>query len=591
YQVNKARLLERIGELIREKKLEGISEVRDESDKDGLRVVIELKRGELGEIVLNNLYQHTQLQTVFGINIVALVDGQPRTLNLVQLLKYFLRHRQEVVTRRTLFKLKKAQERAHVLEGLAIALANMDPVIALIKAAPSPAAAKKQLLATTWQPGAIVNLLARTGTEYTRPDDLEAGCGLLEDGYHLSIAQAQAILDLRLHRLTGLEHDKIIQEFEDILDKIQGLLNIVSSPDHLMQVIRNELLELRSQYTDPRRTGIESTQQDLAIEDLITPEDMVVTLSHAGYAKSQPVTQYQAQKRGGKGKVATTTKDEDFIDKLFIANTHDTILCFSSVGKVYWLKVHELPQAGRNARGRPIVNLLPLEANERINAVLPIHEYQEGIFVFMATSNGTVKKTPLLDFSRPLARGIIALNLRDNDKLIGVALTDGNQEIMLFASNGKVVRFPESQVRTVSRTASGVRGMKLAEDAQVIALLIATGPGSILMATANGYGKRTAIDQFTPHNRGGQGMIGIRTNERNGAQVGAILVQEDDEIMLISDGGTLVRTKVASVRLMGRATQGVRLINLTEQEKLAGLARIEADTIDTQVDASDLEAS
>ncbi|KOR29882.1 DNA gyrase subunit A [Achromatium sp. WMS1] len=592
YQVNKAKLLERIGELIKERKFDEISEVRDESDKDGLRVVIELKRGEMGEVVLNNLYQHTQLQTVFGINILALVDGQPRTLNLAQVLHYFLRHRREVVTRRTLFELRKARERAHVLEGLAVALANLDPIIALIKAAATPAIAKTELLTTIWQPGIIANLLARTGVEHAKPDTLPAECGLHADGYHLSEAQVQAILDLRLHRLTGLEQNKILQEFEELLTKIRGLLDILASPDNLMQVIRNELLDLRTQYGDPRRTIIEKTQHDLAMEDLITSEDMVVTLSHAGYVKAQPISQYQAQRRGGKGKVATAIKNEDFIDKLLIANTHDTILCFSSHGKVYWLKVYDLPQAGRNARGRPMVNLLPIDTDERINAVLPVHEYQEDLFVFMATRAGTVKKTPLKDFSRPLSRGIIALNLRENDQLVGVALTNGQCEVMLFASNGKVVRFEESQVRATRRTTTGVRGMRLATGTEVITLMI-VGPGSILMATANGYGKRTAIDQFAARRRGGQGVIGIRTSKRNGAQVGAVLVQEDDEIMLISSGGALVRTKVTDVRLMGRATHGVKLINLTDQEQLAGLARIVSENTDTddgdQVDDTNQE--
>jgi DNA gyrase subunit A len=559
YQVNKARMLERIAELIKEKRLEGIAEMRDESDKDGLRIVIELKRGEMGEVVLNNLYQHTQMQTVFGINMVALVDGQPRVLNLLQLLKYFLRHRREVVTRRTLFDLRKARERAHILEGLAVALANIDEVIELIRASASPAEAKAALVARVWRPGAVEAMLDRAGADSTRPENLPRELGLAEDGYRLSETQAQAILDLRLHRLTGLEQDKIISEFEDLLSKISDLLDILSSPDRLMQVIRDELIAIRDQYGDARRTEIVTTQQDLSLEDLITPEDVVVTLSHAGYAKAQPLTQYQAQRRGGKGRVA---------------NTHDTILCFSSRGKVYWLKVYELPQAGRAARGRPMVNLLPLEAGERINAVLPVHEYAEGWFVFMATSSGTVKKTPLKDFSRPLARGIIAVDLREDDQLVGVDLTDGSRDVMLFTSDGKAIRFEESSVRPMGRTACGVRGIRLGGGQRVISLIIAE-EGDILMATENGYGKRTAVDQFPTKGRAGQGVISITTSERNGAQVGAVLVQEDDEIMLITAGGTLVRTRVADVSRVGRITQGVKLISLGEGEKLAGLERIE----------------
>jgi DNA gyrase subunit A len=574
YQVNKARMLERIAELIKEKRLEGIAEMRDESDKDGMRIVIELKRGEVGEVVLNNLYQHTQMQTVFGINMVALVDGQPRLLNLLRLLKYFLRHRREVVTRRTLFDLRKARERAHLLEGLAVALANIDEVIELIKASESPASAKAGLLAREWRPGAVEGMLARSGSDSTRPQDLPPEFGLTAQGYRLSEAQAQAILDLRLHRLTGLEQDKIIKEFEELLEKIADLLDILSSADRLMQVIREELIAIRDQYGDGRRTEIVTTRQDLSLEDLIAPEEVVVTLSHAGYAKAQPVAQYQAQRRGGKGKTATATKDQDFVDKLFVANTHDTILCFSSRGKVYWLKVYELPQAGRNARGRPMVNLLPLEQGERINAVLPVHDYTEGWYVFMSTSSGTVKKTPLEDFSRPLARGIIAVDLRDDDQLVGVALTDGQREVMLFTSDGKAIRFHESNVRAMGRTACGVRGIRLAEGQRVISLIIAD-TGDILIATEKGYGKRTAVDQFPTKGRAGQGMISITTSERNGAQVGAVLVQEEDEIMLITAGGTLVRTRVADVSRLGRATQGVKLISLSGDEKLAGLERIE----------------
>ncbi len=583
YQVNKARMLERIGELIKEKRLEGISEMRDESDKDGMRVVIELKRGEIGDVVLNNLYQHTQMQTVFGINMVALVDGQPRLLNLLQMLKYFLRHRREVVTRRTLFELRKARGRAHILEGLAVALANIDEVIELIKGSESPAAAKAGLLARSWRPGAVEGMLSRSGAENTRPEGLPKEFGLTPDGYRLSEAQAQAILDLRLHRLTGLEQDKIIHEFEEILTQIAALLDILSSPDHLMRVIRKELIEIRDQFGDERRTEIVMTHLDLSLEDLITPEDVVVTFSHTGYAKAQPVDQYRAQRRGGKGKTATATKDEDFVDKLFIANTHDTILCFSSRGKVYWLKVYELPQAGRNARGRPMVNLLPLEDGERINAVLPVHDYADDQYVFMATSSGTVKKTPLKDFSRPLARGIIAVDLREDDQLVGVAITDDQRDVMLCTSDGKAIRFHESTVRSMGRTACGVRGIKLAAGQRVISLIIVD-QGDILMATERGYGKRTAIDQFPVRGRAGMGVISIRTSGRNGPQVGAVLVQEEDEIMLITDGGTLVRTRVADVSLLSRDTQGVTLIRLSAAEKLAGLERIAPEEDDPEED-------
>ncbi len=576
YQVNKARMLERIGELIKEKRLEGIAEMRDESDKDGLRVVIELKRGEVGEVVLNNLYQHTQMQTVFGINMVALVDSQPRLLNLPQMLKYFLRHRREVVTRRTLFELRKARGRAHILEGLAVALANIDEVIELIKASENPAAAKAGLLARVWRPGAVEGMLSRAGADNTRPDGLPEEYGLTPEGYRLSEAQAQAILDLRLHRLTGLEQDKIIKEFEEILERIAELLDILSSAERLMQVIREELIAIRDQYGDERRTEIVASHLDLSLEDLITPEDVVVTLSHAGYAKAQPLDQYQAQRRGGKGKSATRTKNEDFVDKLFVANTHDTVLCFSSRGKVYWIKVYELPQAGRGARGRPMVNLLPLEEGERINAVLPVHEYTEDWYIFMATSSGTVPRPPLKDFSRPLSRGIIAVDLREDDQLVDVALTDGKREIMLFSSNGKAIRFPESSVRAMGRTACGVRGIKLAKGHKVISLIIVD-QGDILMATERGYGKRTPIDQFPTKGRAGQGVISIKTNERNGQQVGAVLVQEDDQIMLITAGGTLVRTRVSDVSLVGRDTQGVTLIRLGESEKLTGLERIVAE--------------
>ncbi|WP_133510981.1 DNA gyrase subunit A [Candidatus Thiosymbion oneisti] len=574
YQVNKARMLERMGELVKEKKLEGIAELRDESDKDGMRVVIELKRDHYPDVVLNNLYQHTQLQTVFGINMVALVDGQPRLLNLKQMLEYFLRHRREVVVRRTLFELRKARRRAHVLEGLAVALANIDAVIALIRASGNPEEAKAGLLARVWRPGAVSAMLERAGADRTKPDDLAQGLGLSADGYRLSEAQAQAILDLRLHRLTGLEQDKIIGEFEEILNKIADLLDILSDPEHLMQVIRAELEAIRDQYGDARRTEILTDHLDLTLEDLIAPEDVVVTLSHAGYAKAQPVSQYQAQRRGGKGRSAATTKDEDFIDKLFVANSHDTVLCFSSRGKVYWLKVYELPQAGRAARGRPMVNLLPaLEQGERISAVLPIREYEEGYFVFMATSAGTVKKTPLRDFSRPLSRGIIAIDLRQDEYLVGVAVTDGERDIMLFTSAGKAVRFKERAVRSMGRTAHGVRGVSLEPGQRVISMLVAE-PGTVLTVTEKGYGKRTALEDFPTKGRGTKGVVSISTSERNGDQIGAVLVLPEDEIMLITEGGTLVRTLVEGIPVLGRNTQGVKLISLAGGERLAGVERI-----------------
>ena len=573
YQVNKARLLERIAELVKEKKVEGITELRDESDKEGMRVVIELRRGEVAEVILNNLYQHTQMQNVFGINMVALVEGQPRLLNLEQILEAFIRHRQEVVTRRTVFDLRKAREKAHVREGLAIALANIDPIIALIKSARSPAEAKEQLVNTPWEPGVVIQMLERTGAGASRPEGLPAHVGLHDGKYHLSETQAQAILDMRLHRLTGLEQDKILAEYEELLKLIEDLLAILGSQERLMEVIRDELVELRDQYGDERRTEIVASHEDLTIEDLITEEDVVVTLSHEGYVKAQPLDTYRAQRRGGKGKSATSVKEEDFIDKLFVANTHDTILCFSSRGKVYWLKVYQLPQAGRNARGRPIVNLLPLEEGERINAVLPIREYAEGQFVFFATASGTVKKTPLKDFSRPRMSGIIAIELREGDQLVGVELTHGEQDVLLFSSAGKAIRFNESDVRPMGRTAAGVRGIRLGEGQKVISLIIAS-DGDVLTATENGYGKRTPIDEYPRHGRGGQGVISIQTTERNGPVVGAELVQPGDEVMLITTSGTLVRTPVDDISVMSRNTQGVRLISLGEGEKLSGIERI-----------------
>ncbi len=574
YQVNKARLMEKIAELVREKRIEGITEIRDESDKEGMRMVIELRKGEVAEVVLNNLFQHTQMQSVFGINVVALVDGQPRTLNLKQLLEHFIRHRREVVTRRTIFDLRKARARAHVLEGLAVALANIDEVIALIKAAPSPAEAKRELVARTWKSGAVEAMLERAGAESSRPEDLPEGYGLTPEGYKLTETQAQAILDLRLQKLTGLEQDKIIGEFQELLEKIAELLEILSSDARLMEVIREELLAVREQFGDERRTEIIADRLDLTLEDLITEEDVVVTLSHQGYAKAQPLDAYRAQRRGGKGKSATTTKDEDFVDKLFVASTHDTILCFSSAGKVYWLKVYQLPQAGRNARGKPMVNLLPLEEGERISAVLPIREYSEGRFVFMATEQGTVKKTPLVDFSRPRASGIIAIDLKPGDHLIGVDLTDGERDIMLFSSAGKAVRFSEQEVRPMGRAAAGVRGIRLDEGQRVVSLIVAD-EGDVLSVCEKGYGKRTPVDQFPRKGRGTKGVIAIRTSERNGDQIGAVLVDEDDQIMLISDSGTLVRTRVSDVPILGRDAQGVKMIRLGEGEKLIAIARIE----------------
>ena len=573
YQVNKARLIEKIAELVRDKKIEGISELRDESDKDGMRVVIELRQGEIADVVLNNLYKQTLMQSVFGINMVALHEGQPKLMNLKQILEAFLGHRREVVTRRTIFDLRKARDRAHVLEGQSVALANIDEVIALIKASVSPAEAKEALISTRWDASSVTGMLERAGETDTRPDELAEGYGLVDGQYRLSAVQAQAILDLRLHRLTGLEQDKIISEYKEILNKIEGLSSILADPDKLLQVIRDELAEIREAYGDERRTEIVQDHSDLSVEDLIPSEEVVVTLSHGGYAKAQPIDVYQAQKRGGRGRSATKVKDEDFIDNLFIANTHDTILCFSSRGKIYWLKVYQVPQASRGSRGKPIVNLLPLEEGERISAVLPIKEYTEDSYVFMATSGGTVKKTPLTQFSRPRSNGIIAVDLRD-DTLVDVAITDGTAEILLVASSGKSIRFKESDVRPMGRGAAGVRGIKLPPDHEVIALAIIE-DGLILTATANGYGKRTSVDDFPVQGRGGQGVIAIQTSERNGRTVGAVQVRDEDEIMLISSNGTLVRTPVDDISVQGRNTQGVRLIRVGSEQRLVGIARIE----------------
>jgi len=574
YQVNKARLIEKIAELVREKKIDGITELRDESDKDGLRVVIELRRGVLTEVMLNNLYKQTAMQSVFGINMVALRDGQPRLLALKEMLEAFLRHRREVVTRRTVYELRKARERGHVLEGQAVALANIDPVIALIKQSETPAVAKLALVEAVWEPGDVTGMLEKAGDISTQPDGLEGEYGLTKKGYRLSPDQAQAILELRLHRLTGLEREKIVNEYKDILDKIKYLVEILSNPDELIRVIREELLEIRENYADERRTEIVADYSDVTTEDLIPEEDLVVTLSHGGYAKAQGLDTYQAQKRGGRGRSATKVKDEDFIDKLFVANSHDTLLCFSSRGKVYWLKVYQVPRASRGARGKPIINLLPLQEDERINAVLPIREYDADHFVFMATSNGRVKKTSLEAFSRPRTNGIIAIDIRDDDKLVDVALTDGKQDILLGASSGKAIRFNEKDVREMGRGAAGVRGIKIATGQEVIALII-VGEGDMLFATANGFGKRTHADEFSRQGRGGQGVIGIQTSKRNGDLVGAIQVTDDDEVMLISSLGTLVRTGVSDISIQGRNTQGVRLIRVSEGDRLVGLDRIE----------------
>lgn len=577
YQVNKANLLVRIGELVRDKRIEGISDLRDESDKSGMRVVIELKRGEVPEVVLNNLYKETQMQDTFGINMVALVDGQPRLLNLKQMLDYFLRHRREVVTRRTVFELRKARERGHLLEGLAVALSNVDEIIALIKAAPTPAEAKKGLMAKTWRSSLVEEMLRRAMIDAAafRPETLSGEFGLSNQGYRLSDAQAQAILDLRLQRLTGLEQEKIVSEYKEVLDKIQDFLNILANPERITAIIVEELTAIKGQFSDPRRSEVVIDAQDLNTEDLITPADMVVTLSHAGYIKSQQLDDYQAQKRGGRGKQAITTREDDFIDNLFIANTHDFILCFSSLGRVYWIKVYNVPQGSRTSRGRPINNLVPLEQHEKINAVLPVKSFDDTRYVFMATAGGTVKKTPLSEFSRPRTSGIIAIALDEGDYLIGVALTEGKHDVMLFSDAGKAMRFDENDVRPTGRTARGVRGMRLGADQKVISLLVADNEDiAVLTATENGYGKRTSITEYTRHNRGTQGMIAINTNVRNGKVVAAQLVEPNDEIMLITTGGVMIRTRVSEIREMGRATQGVILINLDAGEKLAGLERI-----------------
>ena len=611
YQVNKARLIEKIAELVKEKKLEGISELRDESDKDGMRIFVEVKRGDSAEVVLNNLYQQTQMESVFGINMVALVDGRPQLLNLKQILEAFVRHRREVVTRRTIFELRKARARAHILEGLTVALANIDDMIELIKTSANPNEARERLLAKTWDAGLVASLLAAAGSDASKPEDLPAGVGLMDGPngqhyYQLTEIQAKEILEMRLHRLTGLEQDRLTEEYKSLLGVIRGLIEILENPDRLREVIRGELLEVKEAFGDERRSEIRASEEDLDILDLIAPEDVVVTLSHAGYAKRQPVTAYRAQKRGGRGRNAAATKDEDFIDQLWLVNTHDTLLTFTSSGRVFWLSVYQLPDAGPNARGRPIINWLALEPGEQVQAMLPVRAYDDDRFVFFATRNGTVKKTPLIEFAYRLARGKIAINLDEGDALIGVALTDGGRDIMLFASNGKTVRFDESAVRAVGRTATGVRGMKLAAGEKVVSLIVADSAGDqpevedediaeisqdtavdtpasvddgdiayILTATENGYGKRTPLADYPRKGRGTQGVIGIQTTARNGKLVGAVLLSSRDEVLLISDGGTLVRTRAVEISQVGRNTQGVTLMRMSDNETLQALERLD----------------
>lgn len=612
YQVNKKSLQERIADLVNEKKIEGISDIRDESDKDGMRLVIELKRGEVPEVILNNLYKNTQLQETFGMNMVALVDGQPRLLNLKQLVEYFLMHRREVVTRRTVFQLRKARERGHILEGLAVALANIDEFIRIIRAAPTPPVAREELMSRTWDATLVREMLSRAddsgvpgGRAAYRPDNLSARFGLLNDGqYRLSEVQAQEILNMRLQRLTGLEQDKIVDEYREIMARIADLLDILSRPERVTEIISTELLQLKEEFSrsdkDARRSEIEHNATELDTEDLITPMDMVVTLSHAGYVKSQPLSEYRAQRRGGRGKVATTMREDDWVDQLFVANTHDVLLCFSDHGRLYWLKVWEVPQGSRNSRGRPIVNMFPLVDDEKITAVLSIKEFSDDQFVFMATSRGTVKKTPLSHFSNPRKAGIIAVDLDEGDFLIGAQLTDGKHDVMLFSDAGKAVRFDEGDVRPMGRTARGVRGMRLEEGQNVISLLVADPEGaepqegetaervSVLTATANGYGKRTALEEYTRHGRGTKGMIAIQCSARNGDLVGAVLVSESDELMLITNSGVVVRTRVEEIREMGRSTQGVTLISVDEESKLSGVYRIlETDDVEADEEEGD----
>jgi DNA gyrase subunit A len=582
YQVNKKSLLERIAELVNEKKLEGISEIRDESDKSGMRMVFELKRGELPEVVLNNLYKQTQLQDTFGINMVALVDGQPRLLNLKQMLDAFLKHRREVVTRRTVFELRKARERGHILEGLAVALSNVDEIIALIKQSQTPPEAKQVLMAKAWRSQLVADMLQRAAADASRPDGLAANFGLVEGGYHLSDVQAQAILEMRLQRLTGLEQDKIVSEYKEVLLQITDYVDILAKPARITAIIVDEMNAIKQQYGDKRKSEIEHNPQDLDDEDLITPADMVVTLSHTGYIKSQPLADYSAQRRGGRGRQATATKEDDFIERLFIANTHDYILCFSSRGRVYWVKVYRVPQGSRTSRGKPVVNMFPLMEDEKITAILPVKQFDDGHYIFMATAQGTVKKTPLSAFANPRGKGIIAVELDEGDFLIGVAITDGKYDVMLFSDAGKAVRFEEDDVRPTGRVTRGVRGMMLDGGQRVISMLVAENESqTVLTATENGFGKRTPISEYTRHGRGTKGMIAIHTGERNGNLVGAVLVEEKDEVMLVSTGGVVIRTSVAQIREQGRSTQGVTLINLDAGTRLAGIEKVLESDEDT----------
>ena len=594
FQVNKARLIEKIAELVKEKKIEGISELRDESDKDGMRVVIEVRKDAMGDVLLNNLYQQTQLQVTFGINMVALVNGQPRTLGLREILDAFIRHRREVVTRRTIFDLRKARDRAHILEGLTVALANIDEMIELIKTSASGDEAKQRMLARRWEPGLVRALLSASGADVSKPEKLDPGVGLAENGYQLSEAQAQQILEMRLSRLTGLEQEKLTDEYKELLTTILGLIEILENPVRLLEVIREELVTLKENFGDARRTVIQANQDDLDMLDLIEPEDVVVTLSHTGYAKRQPASTYRAQKRGGKGRSASALKDEDFVERLWIANTHDTLLTFTSTGRVYWLKVYQMPDAGPHARGKPIVNLLPLQEGEKVQAILPVAEYSEDRYVLFATENGTVKKTPLTEYAYQLQKGKIAIGLAEDDALVDVQITDGESDILLFASNGKTVRFDENTVRSTGRTSSGVRGIRLAKGEKVVSLIVRDGDNDILTATERGYGKRTSLEEYPRKGRGNQGVIGIKCSERNGDLVGAVQIGEEHELMLISNQGTLVRTRAAEVAKVGRNTQGVTLIRLPNDEKLVGLVRLDAveedeETIDEI--SRELEAS
>ncbi|MCH9843294.1 MAG: DNA gyrase subunit A [Gammaproteobacteria bacterium] len=574
YQLNKARLIERIAELVKEKKVEGISELRDESDKDGLRVVIEVKRGEVGEVVLNNLYAQTQLQNGFSFNVVALVDGQPQTLNLKEMIHHFVRHRREVVTRRTVYLLRKARDRVHILEGLAVAIANIDEIIELIKSSSTPAIAKDRLIATGWDASVSSDLMEKAGAA-SRPEDLDPSCGIKQGKYYLSLSQAKAILELKLHRLTGMEHDKLLSEYREKLDEIIKYLEILDNSKVLMQLIKEELQIVSDEFGDDRRTVITESQHDLTVEDLISEEDRVVTISHSGYAKTQPLSDYQSQHRGGTGKSATAVKDDDFVEHLLIASTHSTILCFTNLGKVYWLKVYQIPVAGRNSKGRPMINLLPLDENERINSILPVSEYDKNKYIIMATANGTVKKTSLDQYSRPRSVGLRAVDLVEGDYLVGSAITDGNSDVMLFSSEGKAVRFSESDVRSVGRVSKGVRGMRLPAEHKVLSMIIPADNGYALTVSASGYGKRTKLTEFPTKGRGGKGMIAMQASKRNGSLVGVVQLFDRDEIMLISDQGTMVRTRCDEISVLGRNTQGVRVIRLRDQEIMVGLARVE----------------